>query len=132
MAKYPGRTIKLGDKEYVLPALSLGQLRSGAMEKVKQHDALVEATDQNNGFESAFIRGELVLTALRRNYNEQELPDSEYWNAIDLANLTEAWRVIIGLSGFTPGEALAGAEVDNTMSSQSTPPLPPPMDGPIQ
>ena len=96
---FNGVKAKFGDKEVVIPPLSLGQLRNGALELLKKHDELVE---KNQFMESALIRGEVIALALTRNYPEMTV-DLVFEN-LDLSNVNELWRTVIGLSGFSPGE----------------------------
>jgi hypothetical protein len=125
MAKYQGEELDLGGKKYVVPPISLGMLRNGAMEKMERHDKLLE---ENKFNESMIVRGEIILSALRRNYTEGELSDEEFWAGIDMRNMVNIWPAILGRSGFAaPGETQAARET--TTSGPSTQPSPPPTDG---
>jgi len=124
---FPGQKFMLGDREVILPPLSLGQLRNGLGAKMDQHDSRVMEGKLDN--ELMFLRVEIIIAALRRNYSETDLPDSEIWDKLDYGNLLPAWRAVLGLSGLdAEGEAEA-ARVDGMMSGGSIPPSPPGTDG---
>ena len=123
-AKYPGLTIKIGDEEFIIPPLSLGQLRNGALSKMKEHDELIA---QGRAYDSMVLRGEIILAALHRNYPDFE-PEKLYtW--LDVGNIGPIWLAVLGLSGFTSGEVRAATVTENGTSKGSTEALPPLMDG---
>jgi hypothetical protein len=125
----PGTKIALGDKEFVVPPLSLGQLRTGLAGKIEEHDKQVaEGVDYTK---LLVIRGEIVIAALRRNYPESEVSDDELWNRLDFKNILDAWRAVLALNGFDAvGEAEAarvdGLPIASLVTTQLSPPL---MDG---
>ena len=94
---YSGKKFKLGDTEYEIPALSLGQLRNGALEKIRVCDELAE---QKKNWESIIARGELIHMALTRNY--PNVPLDTVMDVLDLNNSAEIWLWILGASGFKP------------------------------
>lgn len=107
---YPGMTITIKGASYIVPPLSLGQLRNGTMTKLKEHDVLVA---QDKHFEAAVMRGEIIAEAIKRNY-----PDFDaqlLYDYLDLKNTSEIWLIVLGASGFTPGEDQAvTAEISGT------------------
>jgi hypothetical protein len=104
---FSGTKIKIGDEEFVLPPLSLGQLRGGLLAKLQEHDDKLAAQDV---FGATIIRGEVILEALRRNY--PDFPEQKVFDNLDLGNTLNLWLLVLGSSGFTPGET-AGAEKEN-------------------
>lgn len=96
---FPGKTIKLGDEEFVVPALSLGQLRNGVLDQLQEHDKLVA---EGKTFEAMDIRGKVILVAMQRNY--PDFSEEKLLTYLDLQNTTEVWLSVLGLSGFSLGE----------------------------
>ena len=122
----PGIKIQLGDKEFEIPPLSLGMLRSGLMEKMKKHDEMLQKPDMDAN-DLLLIRGEIIFAAMKRNYPEMD--ETEVFDRLDYGNVSRAWAAILGLSGFV-GEAPGTAQTDpTTVSSHTTPPSPRPTDG---
>ena len=124
-AKYPGLTIKIGDEEFIIPPLSLGQLRNGALSKMKEHDELIT---QGRAYDSMVLRGEIILAALRRNY--PDFPEDKLMGYLDVGNIYALWMNVLGASGLTPGEEMAAIATESGTLSPSTEALPPPTDGP--
>ena len=94
--------MKIGEKDYDVPALTLGQLRNGVLKMIQEHDELLTA---NKYYESIDMRGRIIAKALMSKY--PELKEDEVLNALDLANIGPAWLNLLGMSGFKPGEAMA-------------------------
>jgi hypothetical protein len=92
----------IGDETFVVPPLTLGQLRSGVLALLQQHDALIA---ESKIFEAMELRGQVILTALRRNY--PDFPEDKLFNFLDMNNNGPIWLSILGVSGFTPGEEVA-------------------------
>jgi hypothetical protein len=124
---YNGVRIMIGEKEYILPPISLGQLRNGLLKKLQEHDKLIA---DGKLFDAMELRGQVILAALRRNYSD--FPEEDLFAHLDLGNTAPIWLSILGASGFTSGEARAVTAVatDGT-SAPSTEASPPPTDGPI-
>ena len=99
---FAGTKIKIGEEEFVIPPLSLGQLRNGAMTKLQEHDILVA---EGKTFEAMTIRGDIILAALQRNYPDFDGAKLFAW--LDLSNINGIWLNVLGASGFTPGETQA-------------------------
>lgn len=113
---FAGTKIKIGDKEYVMPYISLGQLRNGTLAKLNEHDQLME---QGKFFELTLIRGEVLLETLRRNYPDfsREVFDDYF----SMGNITPIWMTVLGGSGFVTGEETAAVTTSsNGTSSPST------------
>jgi hypothetical protein len=118
---FAGVKIKIGADEFIVPPISLGQLRNGTLTKLKEHDLLVA---EEKTFEAVILRGEIILEALQRNY--PDFAPDELWNYLDLENCGPLWLAVLGASGFTPGEDRAvRAEVTGTSSpsTEASPPL---------
>jgi hypothetical protein len=123
---YAGTKITIGDEVYEVPALSLGMLRNGTLDLLKEHDLIFQ--EPGRWFDAVDIRAKVILACIRRNYpdfSEEKLMD---W--LDLKNIAALWSVIMGASGFTLGEAPAANEGANGTSDPSTPASPPLTAGP--
>ncbi len=99
---FEGIEVKFGENTYIIPPLSLGQLRGAARELLKKHDELVLANDL---FGSMELRGKLIHLALTRNY--PDLDQEIVFNYLDMGNLDRLWAAVLGASGLKPGEATA-------------------------
>jgi hypothetical protein len=99
---FPGYKFTIENETYTVPALSMGQLRNGIMEKLKSHDTLL--TD-GKIFELQLLRSEIILAAIRRNY--PDFPEDKLLNFLDMANIGPVWSAVLGSSGFAPGETPA-------------------------
>jgi hypothetical protein len=122
---YAGIKIKIGDEEFIVPPLSLGQLRNGILTKLKDHDVMLA---EGQTWEAMVQRGEIILEALQRNY--PDFVPQKLYDWLDAANTGPIWLAILGASGFTPGEEKAATGAENGTSNQSTAALPPLTDGP--
>jgi hypothetical protein len=113
---FSGKEIQIGAETYVVPAISLGQLRSGLLEKLKEHDKLVGEGDKL--FETLTLRGEIILQAFKRNY--PDFPEDKFFEFLDMENTGRLWLIVMGLSGFNSGEVPAATAQVNGISSPST------------
>ena len=117
----PGTKVTLGDRDFVIPPITLGMLRGGLLADVKASD---ELADKGDNFGAMDKRADVILAAFRRNYTAEEVSDANLLNRLDMANFGAAWMAALGL---TRGAAVAAIE-DGT-STVFTPPSPPPTDG---
>lgn len=111
---YPGFDLRIKEKTYVVPALSLGQLRGNVLTLLREHDKIVSEGDM---FDIMLARGKVITEALRRNY--PEITENEVFEGLDLHNTSDMWAKVLGASGFAPGDApgeapAATAETDGT------------------
>jgi hypothetical protein len=102
---FNGVKVQIGAETFTVPPLSLGQLRSGLLEKLKEHDALVA---EGKIFEAMATRGEVILAALRRNY--PDFPEEKLFEHLDMGNVSNLWLSVLGGSGFQAGEVQAATE----------------------
>lgn len=119
-----GIKVTLGDREFILPPISIGQLRNGVLDKIKEHDRLVQ---EGQPFEAYLAKTEIIGEALRRNY--ADLTDSDLDELIDLGNVNDIWQIALGVTGLNMG-GQADASVDPTTSGLSTEPSGEPSTGP--
>lgn len=98
-------TIKVGGKDYEIPVFTLGQLRRGLLEKLREHDRLAK---EEKVFDAMALRGEVIFETLKRKYPEIE--EAEVYDAIDMNNQGVIWLALLGMSGFKPGEVEAATE----------------------
>lgn len=120
-----GTTVNIGGTDYVVPPISLGQLRNGALTLLKEHDDLVAAGDT---FAAIEIRGKIIFKALQRNY--PDFDETKLLDHLDMANVGPIWLSVLGASGFVPGETEAVTLMASGISSPSTEASPLPTDGP--
>jgi len=102
---FSGTKITVGGEEFVVPAISLGQLRNGLLAKLQAHDELIAA---GKTFDAIAMRAEVILAALRRNY--PDFSEEKLYDYLDMSNSTPLWLTILGVSGFVPGETSAATE----------------------
>src|SRR5687768_7222090 len=94
---FEGKPIRLGEQDYVIPPLSLKQ--------VKALKGDIEALDTSEFSDSALDTViKLVHAALSRNYPSISVQQLEEW--IDLGNVKQLVDIILGQSGFKLGEAV--------------------------
>jgi hypothetical protein len=124
---YNGITIRIGEEDYIVPPISLGQLRNGLLAKMQEHDRLIS---DNKAFEAMNLRGEIILAAIRRNY--PDFPEQKLYDYLDLGNSGPVWLGILGASGFMGEARAATATATVGTSSPSTEASPQPTAGPIQ
>lgn len=104
---YAGKEFDLGGTKFTVPALSLAELRNGAMAKIKEHDGLIKqmADDPSKFYEAMIVRGEIIALAIKRNY--PQLDAEKLLESLDMGNTNEIWMHILGASGLKVGEATA-------------------------
>jgi len=112
---YAGTKITIGGAEYIVPPVSLGQLRNGVLAKLQEHDQLLA---DGKIFEATALRGEVILAALRRNY--PDFAEDTLMDHLDMRSITPIWLAVLGASGFAPGETAAAAETAPGTSAPST------------
>jgi hypothetical protein len=112
---YGGVSITIGAETFVVPPLSLGQLRGGVLQKLQEHDKLVA---EGKTFEILVTRGEIILVALRRNY--PNFPEEKLLEYLDMTNTGALWMAVLGASGFTAGETEAAKTEEVGTLSPST------------
>jgi hypothetical protein len=108
MPKHEGITIKLAGEEYVVPPLSLGQVKRllPNIEKMQQ------GTDTLDKFSSVVA---IAHAALNRNYPDLKYEDVE--ELIDMGNFKAVLDAVMGASGFQRGGAQAGSDQTGTKST---------------
>jgi hypothetical protein len=108
MPKYEGTTINLAGADYIVPPLSLGQVKRllPNIEKMQQ------GTDTLDKFSSVVA---IAHAALSRNYPDLKYEDVE--ELIDMGNFKAVLDAVMGASGFQRGEAQAGSDHTGTKST---------------
>jgi hypothetical protein len=119
-----GIKIQMGGVEYMVPPLTLGQLRRldpkiKSMRNVSSDGRVITA-------EQIDAIGEIVSTALSRNY--PDMTAEKVLDLIDVANVSEVFYAVMTGSGLRPGEAEAVARPNGATSMDSSLP---PADTPI-
>jgi hypothetical protein len=97
----PGVTIIMGGRDWLVPPLTLGQLRR-LMPKVRQ----LTEIDSSMGEAQIGVLVEIVAAALQRNYPEVT-PDMVE-NLLDLGNAGAALNAVLTGSGLRLGESRLG------------------------
>lgn len=115
----PGITIQMGGQDWIVPPLTLGQLRR-LMPKVR------DMTQIGANMDEAQITTlvELVTAALIRNY--PEVTEDRVENLLDLGNAAHVLQAVLtgsGLKAREPGEAEAVTRGNGATSMDSSPPL---------
>jgi len=114
----PGIKISMGGQEWMVPPLTLGQLRK--LESKIRSMTEVAADARGMSAEQIDSVGEIVAAALSRNY-----PDMTSERVLELIDVGNARAVILAVltgSGLQPGEAAAVAKLNGAMSMDSSPP----------
>ena len=97
----PGVTVSMGGQDWMIPPLTLGQLRR-LMPKVRQ----LSEIGASMGEEQIGVLVELVGEAMRRNY--PDTTDEQVENLLDLGNANGVLTAVLTGSGLKLGEAVAG------------------------
>ena len=111
----PGVKIAMGGEDWMIPPLTLGQLRR-LMPKIQTLVGIgAEMNDEQIG-----VLVEIVVCALQRNY--PELTAETVAELLDLGNASRVLSAVLtgsGLRPVRPGEALAGSPIGaaSTVSS---------------
>jgi hypothetical protein len=119
----PGVVVDMGGREWIIPPLTLGQLRRLTPElgKITSHASMLDA-------EVIAAMVKVVTAALRRNY--PDLAEESVEEVLDLGNAGEVLNAVLVGSGLrrgaTPGEHRAAALITpmdgGTSSTASSPP----------
>jgi hypothetical protein len=133
----PGVEIEMGGETYILPPLTIGQLRGGIRDKMRANDELIE---KGQWWEALDIKNSIIAEALRRNY--PDITDEDVGGMLDLRNYDKAWEIILGGSGLRSQRAREEADnaainptnlpPPNGILDPSTEPLLEPTDGPTK
>lgn len=116
----PGIAIAMGGREWVVPPLTLRQLRQ-LLPKLRQLSAISAAMGEGE----IAVLGEIVAAALSRNY--PEITAAKVEELVDLGNAREVLAAILEGSGLrrqgnSPGEAAAGRPIGEASTASSPPP----------
>lgn len=94
-----GKSVKLGEKDYVVPPLNLKALRR-LLPSIEQ---LKSSGIPSN--EDMDVIVDIVHTALLRNY--PELTKAEVEDGLDMANMKVVLGIVLGQSGLSQGNTVA-------------------------
>jgi hypothetical protein len=97
----PGVTVTMGGQDWVVPPLTLGQLRR-LMPKVRQ----LTEIGASMGEAQISVLVDIVTSALQRNY--PELTTNEVENLLDLGNASAVLNGVLTGSGLRPGGTPVG------------------------
>lgn len=109
--RFEGEKIRLGGVEYVVPPLSLGQIRrlKSDISKLGNLQSGGDASDPLGGLTDEAMDTVVIVvhTALSRNYPELTKEQVSEW--IDLGNLASTLQAVMGVAGLKKSMAvLAG------------------------
>lgn len=107
--------VTIDGTSYEVPAITLGQLRGGLLDKIREHDKLNE---DGKTFEALIMRGEIIAEALRKKH--KDLSVDAIMDALDMGNMQDVWMAVLGVSGLKPGETKAEEAKPNGTSTLST------------
>lgn len=97
----PGVTVAMGGQDWIVPPLTLGQLRR-LMPKVRQ----LTEIGASMGEPQIAVLVDIVTAALQRNYPEMTTDQVE--NFLDLGNASAVLNAVLTGSGLKPSGAAAG------------------------
>jgi len=97
----PGATVAMGGRDWIVPPLTLGQLRR-LMPKVRQ----LTEIGATMGEAQIAVLVDIVTAALQRNYPEMTPESVE--NLLDLGNASAVLNAVLTGSGLKPGGAVVG------------------------
>lgn len=112
----PGTKIQMGGNDFLVPPLTLGQLRR-LQPKIKLIGSLSGA---DVGDDQVDAIGEIVSAALSRNY--PDMTPERVLDLLDLGNARDVISAVLGASGLKPGEAEAVTKTNGATSMGSSPP----------
>jgi hypothetical protein len=115
----PGVTIQMGGQDWLVPSLTIGQLR-----RLKDARKALASGDEEKVLAAICT---IVAAALSRNY--PDMTEQKVEDLIDLQNRDEVVAAVLGNSGLTPGEAGAVTRPNGLPSMAFSPP---PADTAIQ
>jgi hypothetical protein len=108
MPRFDGTSIKLGDKDFIIPPLSLGQIKK--FYPIIQE--MEKGADILGKFNSVIT---IIHAALSRNYPDLKIEEVE--DLIDLGNFKGTIDAVMSVSGFKLGEAILGNVQTGTAST---------------
>jgi hypothetical protein len=118
-AMIPGVEIEMVGRTWIVPPLTIGQIRRLSAEFALMRNDHIDLLDP----QSIVAAVKVVTAAMQRNY--PELTEGQVEEALDLRNAPVVMQAILGASGLQrgtrPGEAPA-APGDGTNSTASSPP----------
>lgn len=95
----PGIEVELAGQTFIIPPLTLGQLRGGVRDKMKENDRLV---GEGQWYEALDIKAQIIAEAMRRNY--PHMTPEDVADLLDLKSYARAWNVVLGGSGLLQDE----------------------------
>lgn len=117
-ARYDGETVRVGDREFVIPSISVKQTRE-LWPKMMELSKGVTAAELP---EKVAIAAVLIHAALSRNYPEITLDEVE--DLVDLRNFRPLMLAVSGQAGLKPSPgaepAAAGPSPVSSTGSEST------------
>jgi alkylhydroperoxidase/carboxymuconolactone decarboxylase family protein YurZ len=117
----PGATVVMGDTEWTIPPLTLGQLRL-LTPKVRDLQTIgATMTEQEID-----LLIDIVTAAMQRNY--PEITAERVGDLLDLGNAFEVWQAVLAASRLRPREGEAPAVAARPNGEISTASSPPPAD----
>jgi hypothetical protein len=99
MSEGEGIKCKLRDREFDVLPLTVGLLRKGVLDLMKQNDEMVKAENYLGALE---IKVQIIGQALRQNY---PITDDELYDLVDLRNYLQMWSIVLGGTGLGEGGA---------------------------
>ena len=94
--------LQIDGKDYLVPAITLGQLRKTLKAKIEEHDKIAL---ESRVFDALDKRAEIICDVMTAKY--PELTQDQILDVLDMQNTGEIWLAMLGASGFKPGEVPA-------------------------
>jgi hypothetical protein len=118
MAKIRGIPVEMGGAEWIVPPLTLGQIRACKADR--------KVVTGNGEDDIQFVAAaRIILPALQRNYPDVTMKELED-ELLDAGNLSEVLRAVLSGSGLRP--AVSGEAMAARIGSASTDSSPLPVD----
>ncbi len=108
----PGVKIQMGGQDWLVPALTIGQLR-----RLSEERKNLSSGDEDKVLAAVCT---IVATALSRNY--PDMTEQRVEDLIDLENRDRVVSAVLGNSGLKPGEAAAVTGPNGAPSMAFSPP----------
>ena len=116
--RFNGKPLFLDGKEYIVPSLSLRQVRDNHETLSQTH--VVNLDDADGVLKLIALYAPVIGMALRRNY--PDVTDEQVLDWLDLSNFAEAVAIVQAMSGYRQraanlGEAMPAPSTGETLSA---------------
>lgn len=113
--KYDGRTVRMGEKDLIIPPLTFRQLKDA---DIRSKMKLMGSITGNPSDEQLDAARDVVMACVRRNY--ADISEETIDDMLNMGNLKECLRAILGAET-TPGEGAAATQQAQPTGTTSMP-----------